>query len=387
MGKKKDEKYIIISGFAIDDNNRGTAALGYGAVYFMKQQGFLMGDDHLLNIRVVKNLFNPVNRHDYEEYVDVCGMSVCHKVVNVFFLEYALLVLSGMYIPFTKFGKLLNRTRLIAAINGGDGFSDIYNTKLFLSRLTESKIAMGAKLPLIILPQTLGPFAFPRNLQLAQKVLTYASAVYVRDNRFSKILDSMGVKYEQTKDLSAYMQPYPWNINVMSGAIGLNISGLAYSNGFKGLSGMFGNYKELISQIIRHFVERGKVIYLISHSYNYSNPEPYNDDLEASKDMYQQLEDKSHVILVNKNLTSPQTKYLISQMSFFIGTRMHANFAAIYTGVPVFGLAYSYKFIGAFDANGLDGEKQTVMINNIQPSDIPLIISKIDLFYESISRR
>lgn len=43
-------------------------------------------------------------------------------------------------------------------------------------------------------------------------------------------------------------------------------------------------------------------------------------------------------------------------MSFFIGTRMHANFAAIYTGVPLFGLAYSYKFEGAFNANGLDGK-------------------------------
>ena len=68
-------------------------------------------------------------------------------------------------------------------------------------------------------------------------------------------------------------------------------------------------------------------------------------------------------------------------MSFFIGTRMHANFAAIYTGVPVFGLAYSYKFAGAFDANNLNGKEQTAMINNISDSEIPTIIKKIDRFY------
>ena len=68
-------------------------------------------------------------------------------------------------------------------------------------------------------------------------------------------------------------------------------------------------------------------------------------------------------------------------MSFFIGTRMHANFAAIYTNVPLFGLAYSYKFEGAFNANGLDGTKQTVMINNIKESDIDSIIQKIDNVY------
>ncbi len=71
-------------------------------------------------------------------------------------------------------------------------------------------------------------------------------------------------------------------------------------------------------------------------------------------------------------------------MSFFCGTRMHANFAAIYSKVPVFGLAYSYKFEGAFDANGLDGANQTVMINNISCEDIDLIINKIDCFYNQI---
>ena len=70
-------------------------------------------------------------------------------------------------------------------------------------------------------------------------------------------------------------------------------------------------------------------------------------------------------------------------MSFFIGTRMHANFAAIYSGVPVFGLAYSYKFDGAFTANGLDGKKFTATINNINEADIETIIKKIDKVFLS----
>lgn len=42
---------------------------------------------------------------------------------------------------------------------------------------------------------------------------------------------------------------------------------------------------------------------------------------------------------------------------------MHANFAAIYTNVPLFGLAYSYKFQGAFERHGI--YNRTSMINNI----------------------
>lgn len=68
-------------------------------------------------------------------------------------------------------------------------------------------------------------------------------------------------------------------------------------------------------------------------------------------------------------------------MTFFIGARMHANFAAIYTGVPVFGTAYSYKFQGAFDANGLNGEFQTAMINNLSREQIPEFILRIERVY------
>ena len=74
-------------------------------------------------------------------------------------------------------------------------------------------------------------------------------------------------------------------------------------------------------------------------------------------------------------------------MSFFIGTRMHANFAAIYTDVPLFGLAYSYKFAGAFNANGLDGDKQTAMINNIKKEEIDGIIQRIESFYQENIRK
>ena len=91
------------------------------------------------------------------------------------------------------------------------------------------------------------------------------------------------------------------------------------------------------------------------------------------------------MVFLDEDLTSPKVKYVISQMSFFIGTRMHANFAAIYTNVPVFGLAYSFKFDGAFTANGLDGRKQTAQINNLLKKDIPVVIEKIDSVYQRLS--
>jgi polysaccharide pyruvyl transferase WcaK-like protein len=222
---------------------------------------------------------------------------------------------------------------------------------------------------------------------LAERILRYAKKVYIRDKQFTQNLITMGVNYEKTKDLSAYMQTEPWGIDIEQGSIGLNVSGLAYSNQFRSLSGEFENYPELIERIIEFFQRKNRKIYLIPHSYNYNKPENNNDDMVACRLAYNRLRDKKNVILVDKELTSPQVKFLISKMSFFIGTRMHANFAAIYTNVPLFGLAYSYKFKGAFDANGLDGDMQTAMINNITLEDIDKKVNKIGSVYNKLVKR
>ena len=80
-------------------------------------------------------------------------------------------------------------------------------------------------------------------------------------------------------------------------------------------------------------------------------------------------------------MIAPEVKYVISKMHYFIGTRMHANFAAIYTHVPLFGLAYSYKFQGAFENNGVFGS--TAMINNISKAECDKIIEQIIQKYKN----
>jgi len=381
-----DKKFIIISGLNLNDNNRGTAALGYGAIQFLIDKGYLQDNQILLNIKVFRNPFKRVNRICKTDIIEINGVKWKFLSINVFFIELLLYRKIGLSLPFTLFGKTIKQISMVAAINGGDGFSDIYNTKTFLSRLFETKIAMAGHIPLILLPQTLGPFKSDYNRSIANKILRYSYKIYIRDFQFARELDSMGLHYEFTKDLSFYMRPCPFTIDICDNSIGLNVSGLAYFNNFRDLSGQFCLYPKLIEQIIIHFKNKGRTIYLIPHSYNYKTPEINNDDLAACRLVYSNLIDKSNVVLVDNDLISPQVKYIISRMGFFIGTRMHANFAAIYTNVPVFGLAYSYKFKGAFNANGLDGNNQTVMINNINEGDIPKIIDKIELFYRRTNK-
>lgn len=384
MGKGNSLKnYLVISGFNIRDNNRGTAALSYGAVSFCAQKGYLNDGMELVNFVYVKKFWKQEYKNRSEE-ISSEGKTWRRHVLYVFELEKKLYDTFQILLPFTSFGKTVRKIKRVVAINGGDGFSDIYSTPTFLSRLTDTEIAMKENIPVIILPQTIGPFKERNNYDIAQRILTYAEAVYVRDDKFVRELAEMNVPFELTKDLSAFMQPEPFDIDIKSNAVGVNVSGLAYSNKFRTLAGQFDAYPELVDRIIRHFRDKGHVVYLIPHSYNYTHPETDNDDIVACKAAYDKLQDKKNVVFVDRDLTSPQIKYVISKMSFFIGTRMHANFAAIYTGVPLFGLAYSYKFEGAFNANGLDGKMQTAMINNIKYVDINRIVKKIKDVYEKL---
>lgn len=379
MGKSQEMKpYFILSGLNLNDNNRGTAALGYGAFTFLQQKGYLHKGQELVEIKYRRN---PFKLSSNAEQIQVQGNTWTKRTVYVWSLHKRLLRKYDIIIPCLGLSRLIKKIDFVAAINGGDGFSDIYNTATFMMRLPDTLFAMKTGIPVIQLPQTMGPFTEKANYDLAVKILRYSQAVYVRDRKYVDELDKLGINYEVTKDLSAFMKPEPWDIDIIPNSVGINVSGLCYSNTFRTLSGQFSAYPTLMKRLVEHFQNMGVYVYLIPHSYQYGNPEESNDDMVACQAVYDSLDNKNDVIFVNDDLISPKVKYVISQMSFFIGTRMHANFAAIYTGVPVFGLAYSYKFAGAFDANGLNSQEQTAMINNIDEKDIDDIIAKINKYY------
>lgn len=384
---KKDiaKKYIDISGFNLSQPNRGNAALSYGAIGFLEQKGILKEDMELIYFHKYNNFLKHKNTRVLHEEYYINGKTYKRTIIPVHSLEYHLIKLLGIILPFTCFGKYVKQVVLEAADYGGDGFSDIYGKRDFMNRMNQTWLLRKARVPLLMLPQTIGPFKDRQVFRIAEEIMRYADKIYVRDDKFVPEFKKMGINYTLTPDLSSFMVPEPWDVKIKNKAVGLNVSGLAYSNTFTGLEGQFDVYPELIDHIINHFRAKGCTIYLIPHSYGYNKPIA-DDDMLACREVYKRLNEKSNVVLIDKDLTSPQVKYLISQMSFFMGARMHANFAAIYTGVPVFGMAYSYKFEGAFNANGLDGKRQTEMMNNLKKDKINAYIQKIDSFYNESVR-
>ncbi len=370
-------KYVILSDFNVRSNNRGTAALGYGALAFLQSKGYIDDGFEIVKIRFHRYPWSKIPKEKVSE-LDINGKKWKLHELSVWALE-RYLYRFRLHFLNTLYRRIISNVRIVAAINGGDGLTDLYGNKLLDSRLPEMKLAIESRIPFIVMPQTIGPFLDPANKERILSILGKAQKIYVRDTNFVKELEDKGLQYEVDNDLSCYMQPEPVDVEIKHPCVGVNVSGLAYSNRFGNLAGEFDCYPALMEGIVRMFQSKGCNVYIIPHSYNTESIEANNDDMEASKQFYDGLTEKEKVFFVDRNLISPQIKYLISRMDFFIGTRMHANFAAIFTGTPVFGLAYSYKFKGAFERNGI--YNRVALINNLKESDISGVLSQIESAY------
>ncbi len=372
-------KTIFISGLSVDTNNRGTQALGHGALSFLKTMENLNKDTNIISPSEYKNPIKNWHRRIVRRSVKVGSENFTITNRMYWFLDVKIVLLIykifGIYFSLSPFGRDVKNMQYTAAICGGDGFSDIYETTTMLDHLKWVFFAKKIGKPYIILPQTIGPFSKESNYTIAETVLRGATKVYVRDTAFTGELEKMNVGYKLTDDLSYYMVPESCDIMVSPNSVGINISGLCYYNAFFNLAGKFDSYKLLIEKIVERFQMNDHMIYLIPHSYNYLSPEENGDDLQASRDFYNSLSNKKNVVLVEQDLRSPQIKYLISKMSYFIGSRMHSCFAAIYTDTPIFGLGYSYKYEHNFSRYGL--ENNFISVVDMKKEEVCEVVDKI----------
>lgn len=376
----------FISGLSLETNNRGTQALGYGSLTFLRDHEKLTEDVEVISPGIYKNPARYWKKRIRKQKVNIDGTTYSIKYRMYWLLDVWFVVLYyrifGTYSIITPFGRDVKAMKYTAAICGGDGFSDIYVETTMKNHLYWILLSKQLNKPYIFLPQTIGPFHKDSNYKFAESLLKTANKVYVRDSAFIPDLQKMEVPFVLCDDLSYYMESDPVDIEILPHALGINISGLCYYNAFHNLAGKFENYKLLLLKIVEYYQQRNTTIYLIPHSYNFFEPENNADDLEATKDFYNCLVNKDNVWVIDADLKSPQIKYLISRMSFFIGSRMHSCFAAIYTGTPIFGLGYSYKYPHNFSRYGFP--ENLVSVVDLKKEEIPLVVEKIAKISSSI---
>ncbi len=259
---------------------------------------------------------------------------------------------------------------IVAAISGGDSFSDIYGLgRLLYVSLPQVLVLLLGK-DLVLLPQTLGPFRSRIARKIAKYIMSKAKAVYSRDydgiGEMRKMLRfpdktenvrfcyDVGFILDPVKPDKADIGNLTDEMRVNSPLVGLNVSGLLYHGGYSG-NNMFGlkfDYKEIIPDLIDFMIrEKDTTVMLVPHVFGTHG----ESDSVVCEEVYASLKGRynERLLIARGQYNQNEIKHIIGLCDFFIGSRMHACIAALSQNIPTVSIAYSRKFVGVMQTIGV----------------------------------
>lgn len=238
---------------------------------------------------------------------------------------------------------------LVLDIGEGDSFSDIYGWKRLIFLIVTKILASRGGRPLVLSPQTIGPFRRPMAAWLSDRALARARAVCSRDKLSTTYFQSrrLNVPFLEAIDVAFALPFKPATKDASRIQVGINVSGLLWAGGYSG-NNQFGlklDYQKTVLALIDFFLAQPNVdVILVPHVV--TSTREAEDDLRTSK----KIATLRATVTVAGPFASPMdAKSFISGMDFFIGARMHACIAAFSSGVPCVPMAYSRKFTGLFN--------------------------------------
>jgi len=258
----------------------------------------------------------------------------------------------------------------IMDISGGDSFTDIYGRRRFDTVTLPKMLALEQKRPLILLPQTYGPFTSPQLREKAAAIVRRAQCCWARDQRsFAVLKELLGPSFDPVRHrcgvdvafglprikpdkISPDLQKL---LTSRSPRVGINVSGLIY-NTFARAKKQFAfraDYPAAIRDLVRRFLERTECrIVLVPHVVTPRGH--FESDLDACRDVAHSIagQAKGRIVVMPAHENPCAVKWVISRLDWFCGTRIHAAIAALSTGVPVAAVSYSLKTIGVFESCG-----------------------------------
>ena len=244
---------------------------------------------------------------------------------------------------------------LILDIGAGDSFADIYGPKRLNRMIYLKYLAHLSRCPVVLAPQTFGPFTSWLTRPFARDLIRRAVLVATRDDHSTAALRALGVTRPVVTASDVALRLPPEGSAPIWGrpTVGLNVSVLLMAGGYTGRNQfqLVADYptamRDMIGQLLA-LPERPEVV-LVPHVI--SPQTPSEDDYTAALSLQKEFSD---VTVAPAFKTPGVAKAYIASLDFFAGARMHACIAAFSSEVPVVPLAYSGKFEGLFGSLGYE---------------------------------
>lgn len=263
----------------------------------------------------------------------------------------------------SQYLPIMRASDLVIDIGEGDSWADIYGTWRFVLQSGTKLSALQAGKPLILAPQTIGPFNSPVRRRLANWIMNRCAAVFARDHLSMAYLKDAHITAPTDEFIDvAFRLPFTPQPKVPGKVrVGLNVSGLLYRGGYSGANelGLTIDYRGFTHAVIENLLARDDYeVHLISHVIGTGVGN--DDDRSVAAELA-----KLYPAVVNAPLfaSASEAKGYISGLDVLVGGRMHACIGAFSAGVPVIPIAYSRKFNGLFGTLGytylVDGKTAT----------------------------
>ena len=352
---KKQLSHIVLAGAAPDTGNHGVTALALSALSALDKRGLKqatvldnggsMGLGEILSLRYRTLALKPGKRFYQKNNM--------HQV--------RLRQMFGLSSPVLS---AIKEADAVLDVSGGDSFTDMYGPARFEQITLPKLIAIDAGTPLILLPQTYGPYQFRKTRETARYILKAAHLAYARDeDSYENLKQLLGSDFDPRKhklgvDLAFGLPCVGNNKSFEDAPAGINVSGLLWHKPEAAAQqfGLKAGYRESLTKLACAILSAtDKDLLLVPHVRPSGGSEC---DLVATRAFKRSLpavyRNRVHI---EENANSPEIlKGTIAKTCWFTGARMHATIAALSTGVPVCNMAYSMKAKGVFASCNLEDQ-------------------------------
>ena len=333
---------IGLMGAAINNDNLGCVALTVSLLRLLEE---IAGNrDAIFDYYIFEDLYSEQKTRKIAEILDI-PFERFHSAPNYYyeFSSAKSIARSFYHIPRNlKSIAAIKSCDCVIDLTQGDSFSDIYGQRRFFLWSKYKEIVLKYEVPLILGPQTYGPFLDSKVKETAKQIIEKATLVVARDAESAEFVSEFADKEVIVGTDLAFHLPYKKQEH--SGSlikVGINPSGLLSINKIEGTklnSDLKTDYDLFLERILSYLLDAGKYeVHIIPH---------VGDEAQA-------FQTKDGRLIVHSKFNNPvDAKNCISSMDVFIGSRMHATIAAVSSGVATIPVAYSKKFSGLFNSIG-----------------------------------
>ena len=360
FGAPEDGMRIVLAGAPLDNDNRGVEALGTSVA------------THLAGVPSVERLSvldsgwgvraTPMpGQSGAVERIGVRSSRRWHRRESWSRIRFDQ-ALGGLGNPFVD---RLSKADAVVDLSGGDSFTDLYGPKRLDTVCAPKDAALRSGRPLVFLPQTYGPFTTADGRLRAERLVRSASLAYARDSwSHARLVELAGPDADAGRlrlgvDVAFGLVPQQPDeatvaqFDALAGevVVGVNASGLLRGESTGGRFGLAGDYIETMVGMVKSLVAAGAYVVLVSHVHGQRPVENDSTAFDVISDALTPSE-RQRTWRLDPSFRAAQLKWCIARMDWFTGSRMHATIAALSSGVPAFGYAYSDKARGVFDTCG-----------------------------------